>query len=331
MVSGLDITRRRLEATRKQFGESHPKTVEAAHQLAIALSRDAGRRREALELYRRLTTISVEVLGADTEETLRIHHETAELEFAFGNLTAAQARLLDVLVRRERVSGSDHLETLRVAESFGVVLLALGQAEEAAAVHRDVAARLEQLFGATHRDTLASRNNLANALRAAGRAEEATEIFRALVEVAERVHGADSAEAVRARSNLAAALVDLGKGVDAAELLQDVVRALEGVDDHRELLASARNNLATALHQLGRYREAEMQLRRSVAEQEVAQGPDHPETINAVENLARVLAGLGIRDEAVRLARRCQEFYANRYPLRHPRSQGVRELLAGLA
>lgn len=266
----------RFEARRNEFGEHHPKTLAAAHELARALRMEPDRHADAAEFYQWLVAVQSQVLGPDHPETLSTRHEAGDLQYGMGNLSAAEAQLRDALYRRERVLGRDHADTLTSADVLGVVLLALGRPAEAEALHRDVSARRERLLGATHPETLASLGKLANSLRAGDQLAEAAELFQTIAADTERIHGAAAPKTALARNNLAATLVELGRGTEAAEVFRTIITALDGNDEHQTLVARARNNLATVLYMLGRYPEAEVELRTSVAYQERARGADHP-------------------------------------------------------
>jgi tetratricopeptide (TPR) repeat protein len=249
---------------------------------------------------------------------------------ATGRFAQAEEMLRDTLPRQERVLGRDHADTLTTAQALGVVLVGLGRPAEAVALHRDVTERRTRVLGADHDDTRISRGKLADALRSAGRWEEAAALFEVTVREAERAFGARSTQAAITRNNLASTLVQLGRLDEAAQALRDVLAVVADRPDQAALAAAVRNNLAAALFELGQYREAGSLLRESTAERERLYGPDHPDTVASVVNLARVLAADGDRTGAARLVRRGLAHYERRLRAAHPRIAELRDVLEQL-
>ncbi len=297
----------------RRHGEEHPASVDALRQVAHLLTQDPQRDEEAAELLLTVARLTYLDLGPDHPDTLAAVYQAADMTAATGHLAQAEEMLRDTLPRQERVLGRDHADTLTTAQALGVVLVGLGRPAEAVALHQDVTERRTRVLGAHHDDTRISRGELADALRSADRAS-----------------GARSTHAATTRNNLASTLVQLGRLDEAAQALRAVLAMVADRPDQAALAAGVRNNLAAALFELGQYREAGSLLRDSVAERERLYGPDHPDTVASVVNLARVLAADGNRAEAARLVRRGLAHYERRLPAAHPRIAELRDVLEQL-
>lgn len=330
-LDGLTSAQLRLRASTKRYGEEHPESIKAMQQVAHHLSQDPRRLQDAAELLKYVAQLTYQNLGPDDPATLTAVYQAGDMQCAVGNLELAEEMLRDAVAGQERVLGRDHSDTLTTAQALGVVLTGLGRPAEAQALHQDVSERRARALGSKHKDTLISRNKTADALRSSGRFEEAAAMFRELVDDADHAYGAGSKEAVISRNNLAATVFQLGRAEEAAALFRAVLAATADNPEQEDLAAATRNNLATVLFQLEEYREAGQLLRDSVTERVRMLGPDHPDTIQSVANLARVLAVDGNRAEAARLTRRCLSHYERRLPSSHPRITELRDFLDKLS
>ena len=321
----------RMQAAMERHGEQHPETIEAMRQVAYCLSATPQRQQEAAELLQHVAGLTYLSLGPDHPDTLTSMHEAGDSLFSVGNLEPAEEMLRDTLARRDRVLGRDHPDTLATAQALGSVLTSLGRPAEAQALHEDVSERRAAVSGAGRKDTITSRGMTADALRTAGRLEDAAALFRELVHDAEHEFGVNSQEATSHRNNLAATEFQLGNAETAAQMFREVLATVAHDPDQQRLTASVRNNLATVLFGLEEYHEAGELLRDSLAECERMFGPDHPDTIRSLANLAQVLAVDGKRTEAAQLTRRCLSHYATRLPASHPRIAELRSFLDELS
>lgn len=328
---GLESASLWMEAMIQRHGEDHPESIEAMRAVAHHLSHEPQRHKDAAELLLYVVRLTNANLGPDHPDTLTAMYEAGDMQCAVGNLEVAEEMLREALAGRERLLGRDHPDTLTVAHALGIVLTNLGRPAEALALHEDVTERRARTLGADDEDTMISRHNTADTLRANGRFEEAAALFRELIDDTDRAFGATSKRAATVRNNLAATEFQLGHAEEAAELFRAVLDAVADKPDEKDFAAGVRSNLATVLFGLEEYQEAGELLRDSVAEREHLLGADHPDTIQSVANLARVLAVEGNRAEAARLTRRCLSHYERRLPPSHPRITELQAFLDELA
>jgi len=330
-LDGLMSARMRLGVAIQRYGEEHPESVDAMQEVAHYLLQDPRNHQEAAELLHYVAQLTYTNFGPDHPDTLTALYQAGDTLSAVGNVELAEDMLRRALSGQERALGRDHPETLATAQALGAALTELGRSAEAQALHEDVTERRTRALGGGHQETMISRNRTADALRAAGRFEEAAVLFRELVRAADDAYGAGSDEAAIARNNLAATEFQLGHAEEAAELFRAVLATVADKPGQESFAAVMRNNLATVLFELEEYHEADGLLRHSVAECERIHGPDHPDTIRSVANLARLLAVDGNRAEAARLTRRCLSHYEDRLPPSHPRIAELRAFLVELS
>ncbi len=75
-------------------------------------------------------------------------------------------------------------------------------------------------------------------------------------------------------------------------------------------MATDLNNLALLYQAQGNYAEAEPLYRRSLAIQEKALGPEHPNVVQSLENYAALLRETGRADEAAEMEARAKAIRA---------------------
>jgi tetratricopeptide (TPR) repeat protein len=199
----------------------------------------------------------------------------------------------------------------------------------------------EKVLGPEHRETLFIRNGVAKSLHDLGRIPEATQQWRELLKVAEKVVGADDASTLKVRGNLGEVLAQAGEYREAESMLRRAYHGLErtlgpthgttltyrhglvetlAVQDKdveaeaeaREIvkitdksLGSERQNwrdlLGAVLDKQGKHKEAEVQIRQAVREDE-KEGGD-ASTLSRRAILARNLWYQGRNAEAETLLR----------------------------
>lgn len=159
---------------------------------------------------------------------------------------------------------------------------------------------------------------------AAANAGKAATGFRSQREAAEKEVASANQREARARDKERHALTLQGDAEKAAgNYINTVVpyqQALALCDKKSEPLVwcDAAQNVESGLRRMGRYREAEP-LARDVMQARVAlQGPEHPETLKSLSNLALVLEEKGDLVGAEALDRRCLEARERSLGVEHP-------------
>ena len=144
------------------------------------------------------------------------------------------------------------------------------------------------------------------------------------MEICRRTRGDEDELTLKAMNGLAAILGRLNKLDEAATLqkrILDIRRRTKGPEDRQTLVAM--HNHALALQRLGRLKEAEPLL-REVVQAQIKHQPDHPSTLNSMDNYRRLLGGggLGRLEESADWAMRSMEAHLRVLKLKHPSTQG---------
>ena len=108
-----------------------------------------------------------------------------------------------------------------------------------------------------------------------------------------------------------------GNYADAVRSLENAARAAESFGERDARYSEAAASLAQAYFSQGRYREAELFYRRSLAATEKRLPPEHPEVAAAVSNLAELYRYLGRVEEAAPLHRRALRIRERSYGTEH--------------
>jgi tetratricopeptide (TPR) repeat protein len=142
-------------------------------------------------------------------------------------------------------------------------------------------------------------SNLAGVLCEQGQFAEALEMYKTVLAGREQALGKKHPDAFLARVNLAAALLSNEKLRSAEKLLKYVLHASgTHAGGARQARVAALYNLAVIYHRKQRYKAAEVSFREVVRIRAAELGADHPDTLAARNELARVLTALGRRGEA---------------------------------
>jgi len=215
-----------------------------------------------------------------------------------------------------------------VATSLGNLATCLHQQERYAEaepiVRRALAIRVER-YGPSHPAVATSTINLAQLLSAAGRRDEAAPLFRRAKEIDDATRPAKEAaedaedawkREVAARNGRGLEHLEAKDYIEAEAQFRAALAIYEArVDAKHPNVATLLGNVATCLHHLERYAEAEPLLRRALAIREELYGRStgHPAVALFTINLGQLLAATGREDEALRtlpLYRRAKELDA---------------------
>ena len=205
-----------------------------------------------------------------------------------------------------------------------------GKYAEAEALYRKVVSLKQNVFGAEHPNTLVTIHQLALCLKAQCKYEEAIKLHRTNLRHRRRVLGLADRYTLSTKTDLAGALQCNGQIEEAETLYRTTLKTMK-----RELPKNDNFTLATmsgfaALlnDKLEKHAEAEEIFRELVAVQQQVLGPEHPDTLLNVGNLATSLSCQEKDDEALPIAR---EFYASYVKVcgpEHPDTLGAAHCVA---
>jgi tetratricopeptide (TPR) repeat protein len=278
----------------------HPDMLNTRVCLAAA-SRDLGDFADAEEILRSAACAYEQTVEPDHPIILCVRHDLAAVLQDMGRFDEAEEICKEVLDLREWTLGPNHPETLDTLANIGCLLRSRGALREAQDAIRHALTGYQDLLGADHPISLTIMSNLAGVLCEQGRFADALEMYKTVLTGREQTLGKKHPDTFLARANLAAALLCNEKLRSAEKLLKYVLNASDTqAGSARQARVAALYNLAVIYHRKRRYEAAEASFREVVRIRAADLGADHPDTLAARNELARVLTAMGRRGEATR-------------------------------
>ncbi len=196
-------------------------------------------------------------------------------------LELAEVRLATCLEKR----GPDSWRTINAMEAVAKYREALGHYADALALRRQVVKRRRKELGRDHQLTLAAEARLAVTLIELERPDEAKPLLIHVRKGLSADKGADDPTVLAVTERLADAELAMGQAADARLLLRQVKAHYDERGD--EVLGSGvAIKLAKSLIGDGQYGEASELLRSAVEVRARLLGPDDPDTLASLRNLA---------------------------------------------
>lgn len=287
-----------------------------------ALRHEQARFAEAEALQRE--ALALMVAGIEQSEA---HLELAGILQMQGHLDQAAAQLeqVDSDTAAPEFAGA-------VALKRGNIAWGRGRHAEAEQHYRQALDSLNRAVAPAAHEVARAHYALGIALHRLGRFGEADQHYSRSWSMRRDIYGdahARSIEVVHARAALA---YDAGDAAAAVELGREVLEALgklHGSDSPR--LASAHNNLGLALHELGRFDEADSHYRQALAHHRVARGEQHAHVASSLANLALLALDRDLPEAAQQDLVAAQAIVRASLPAAHPIAIGIEVLLGRAA
>lgn len=278
----------------------------------------------ALALLRRIQDpqASADALAVATRLTVALHR-TGDYLSAWETARAAA----DL---GERRLGAEHRAVLAARSRAGRALFRLGRYAEAEALLAEVHAAQVRLFGADDPDPLDSAHGLQLVFQNLGRRDEALALLRSTVAGRRLALGPAHPLALRSRASL---LVLLSAAEVATEeedgALLDLPSECDRLlgPDHTVTLG-AHHNRAWALYLLGRFDEADQEIRHVTEAYRRRFGPDYPIALSAQQLLSRTQTALGHVDAGTELMTEVVARRERSLGSEHPFTVAGRQLLS---
>ncbi|MDR6851598.1 tetratricopeptide (TPR) repeat protein [Sphingomonas sp. BE123] len=290
--------RRALAIAERLWPEPSDNVALICRALAITLTALA-KHAEAATLMRRAVAIRTAQSGADSLAALdaaRVLGVTLGAGGRIGDAVALLTRTADTLAARHP---DQHAARARAEGDLAVALNDAGRYTEAAQRYAVAIALWEQV-GETGESLVTALNNAARNFVAMGDYVRAEQIDRAVLRIKTLQLGPDDPALARSYGNLGVVLEAQGKVDEARPLLRKALAmaiAAYGPDHVRT--APFRGYLADALP----LAEQEGERRALLAIYRTQLGPGHPDTLNALAQLAHLLTARGRHGEAEALLR----------------------------
>ena len=293
------LYREAFERKKQQYGLSDTRTVQAARDLGLFLSKH-GAAASAQQVFTEVVRLDEIALGPDAKQTLA---DVASL----ANVSAR--RQADALWQRAAKS-SELKVAARAFAALGQLREAAGDQVSAAGYYRQALANEEAALGQVI--TAGEKADLAILLsgvaQVLGQIVDATEgiaVLRRSFAINRSLLGPRHPETATVEANLAGVLLDANAVDESVKLITEAISILEESmgEDHPRVAISA-TILAHGLRIKGEYARAEQNFRRAVAIDERAYGTRHSQTLSDVGTLAEFLRERGKIQEATALEKR---------------------------
>ncbi len=272
---------------------------EALRGLAGVLA-SVARYDEAERAERRALAILRKTAGDSDPMTLIVMNNLGVILSHRGKLAESEDLQRRHIALLEKRPGESEAGTLIPRYNLGTTIADEGRYVEAEAIFREVLPAARKVFGPHHPVVVKILRRLARTLDLLGRTAEA-EPF--VAESTAAVEASDSEEErALQRTNVAYHALEAGDPRRAeAEARAGLSFYLARLGEHNDTTAFAHAALGQALAAEGRLAEARPELEAAVATDSEVLGADDRATLGLDARLARVLAGLGDRERALRL------------------------------
>jgi tetratricopeptide (TPR) repeat protein len=288
-----------LERKKQEYGASDARTMQAARDLGLFLSKHgpaAGARKVLTDVVR----LDESALGPAGAQTLT---DVASLA------SVSPPAMAEPLWRRAGES-SDPAVAARAFAALGQLREAAGDPPGAAGFYAQAMAKEE--LALQQANTIEEKARLAilmsGVAQVLGQIAEPTQgaaVLRRALAIDRSVLGPRHPETATTQANLAGVLLDANAVNESVQLITEAIAILEeslGADHPRVGISAS--ILGHGLRAKGDFVQAERNYRRALAVDERAHGPKHPQTLEDVRTLAEFLRERGKIQEASVLERR---------------------------
>ncbi|KAK1833525.1 hypothetical protein QBC39DRAFT_302939 [Podospora conica] len=325
----LEITRGLLS---RVLGDDHEKTTTAALGLA-GVYWGLGRLEEAIALQRSVVDNRTRVLGPMNKGTLVAMDQLGRSYWLFGQYIEALDLQQTTSERMKKTLGDKDLLTLAALDNLGVTLAAWYRYQESLELHQQVLAARTELLGPTHLDTITTKANLGTVLLELGRHEECKTSMTEVCLQRQKQLGKEHPWTLLAMCYLIRVNIQLGL-LDEAEKMAEwgTQAAIRSLNEKHLGVFMGQGCLAQIYAATGREKEAEVLTRQIIKgmEESESRGVAHPDCIFALWRLARLVARMGCRDEAMRICECALERAEMRISRKHPLAKDIEILLGAL-
>jgi tetratricopeptide (TPR) repeat protein len=288
-----------IEVRTQIFGPEDRETLKARRWLAVSLHLQS-RHLEAEAEFREVVNFDEKTLGPENPETLRSRNDL--LMFLWEGKTAdALIEGQQILKIREKVLGPEHRETLSSRGNVAKSLSDLGRLSEAIPQWRELLEVHKKVLGPDDASTLKTIGNLGYHLAQAGEYSEGESMLRRAYKGLEPTFGLTHGTTLEYRHNLVLTLAAQDKDVEAEAEAREIVKLTDkSLGAERQIW---RDILGAVLDKQGKHKEAEVQIRQALRQNEKVNGADHRFTLINRALLAKNLWYQGRNAEAETLLR----------------------------
>lgn len=300
---GTELLKQTVAVRGEVLGPNNVQTLNAVQELGLALLQE-GHYEEARKTEEEAVSIGSRVLRPEDPSLLQSRRVLAECIMFLGHPEEAEKSLRDVLANQTRVLGAENPDVLTTRYNLGEALSEQAKLGEAEKFDRETLEMDRRALGRDNPGTILQMLSLAFILNGMRKGAEAEQLLRETLDSSRRVLGPEHPYTLSAMKSLGWALSTEAQYAEAEKLQTEVLNISRRTlgNEHPETL-SAMGSLGFTFMQAKNYAEADKLLTDVLDIQRRILGPDHPEIANTDYNLAAAKAGLGQRDEALKLLR----------------------------
>ena len=240
------------------------------------------------ETFTRLAAQREARLGRDHVNTLQSLNGLVRVLRGQQRWDEAAQLIQENVAARERIFGRRHPETLDSLNELAILRVEQGDAAGAIEIWQEMLEIKLPLLGEEHHSTLTTRYNLARLAQMSGDYAAAREGFQALYDIEARVFGRENVGTTVTLISLAAAVFQTGDAAEAMSMLEEALPLAEFWLAGRPEIAIMYTMRGEVLMGLGRYEQAEQELRQGIAMLEAASLGEHTQARRARGLLAEL-------------------------------------------
>jgi tetratricopeptide (TPR) repeat protein/Cdc6-like AAA superfamily ATPase len=311
--SARGLAEQSLAYCESELGLTHPRTLTARHQLAVALLR-LNRFKEARSILEPSLTSGEVASTLEKSDLFLLRSDLAHALKGLSLYNDALASYETLLADREELLGPDHPDSLSTRNDLAHTLSDLGDTDTAIQIYRALIVAQQRVLRQDDPNALMTRRNLATTLETVGRHAEARSVLEELLQDCHELLGFDHPQTLAVAHDLAGTLIDplyastfhdarLGEsdieGLDAGRIeeahsrFDEVLRSRQRVlgPNHPETLET-RIAIAYLDWTFGRG-DCVAMYEQLLADCQNALGADHPLTMQTTRRLAVAMAMAG--------------------------------------
>jgi tetratricopeptide (TPR) repeat protein len=252
--------------------------------------RQLGQFGEAEKAYERALQLISRLHGRDQPGSHFIVINLALLRMHLGKWKLALEDATRTAAMLRRRLGEDDLDYAAAISAQSLIRFNMGDYYQAERLARRVSAIRERKLGRDHPETPKTLNNLGEIVLAQNRPAEAEKLFTEGYRVLS-ASPSDQHIDTYTVNNLATVRLVQRRSTGVAELLENAVVNINHTQkSHHPYALRVNENLASAYLQSGRFREAEVQIKATLARLEGAIGSDNPQLVRTLKTSARSFA-----------------------------------------
>ena len=226
----------------------------------------------------------------DDEDTLYAIYSLGSLYQDQGKLKEAEKMYMRALTGQEKVLGAEHSETLGTINDLGTLYIDQNKLQEAEEMLLRATTGFEKLWGAENVETLDSINNLGRCYLVQKKVKKAEQIFLRVLAGREKALGAEHISTLDIVNNLGICYAHQKKLEKAERMYLRALTEYErvGALEHKQSL-DTRFNLALSYQEQSMFEDAAKHFELVVEGYTNQLGPEHWETVDAVNRLEEVI------------------------------------------